>query len=76
MTLNGNVKFANGGFESWGLTDYISKDLGEPFLTNNSFTVVTTFKLSFSLYFNGPIKGRIFVTYDLLLFISKVYLLI
>ena len=45
MTLNGSVKFANNGFESWGVSDYISRDLGEPFLTDNSFTFVTTFFL-------------------------------
>ena len=45
MTLVNNVKFANGGFESWGVSDYISRDLGEPFLTDNSFTFVTTFFL-------------------------------
>ena len=45
MTLNGTVKFANSGFESWTASDYITKDLGEPFLTNNSFTTVTTFNL-------------------------------
>ena len=45
MTLNGSVKFANNGFESWSLSDYISRDLGEPFLTDNSFTFVTTFFL-------------------------------
>ena len=46
MTLNGSVKFANGGFESWSNSDYINYNLNEPFLTNNSFTVVTTFKLN------------------------------
>ena len=43
MTLNGGVKFANGGFESWSNNDYITRDLGEPFLTDSSFTIVTTF---------------------------------
>ena len=28
-----------------GVSDYISRDLGEPFLTDNSFTFVTTFFL-------------------------------
>ena len=37
MTLNGSVKFANNGFESWGVSDYISRDLGEPFLTEQFF---------------------------------------
>ena len=45
MTLNGSVKFANGGFESWSASDYITRDLEEPFLTDNSFTIVTTFNL-------------------------------
>ena len=45
MTLVGSVKFANNGFESWSVTDFISRDLGEPFLTNNSFTFSTTFNL-------------------------------
>ena len=43
MTLNGTVKFANSGFESWSSSDYITRDLGEPFMTDNSFTMVTTF---------------------------------
>jgi hypothetical protein len=46
MTLNGSVKFANSGFESWSASDYITRDLGEPFMTNNSFTMVTTFECS------------------------------
>ena len=45
MTLNGSVKFANNGFESWSASDYITRDLGEPFLTTNSFTTATTFNL-------------------------------
>ncbi len=45
MTLNGSVKFANSGFESWSNSDYITRDLGEPFMTNNSFTMVCTFDL-------------------------------
>ena len=45
MTLNGTVKFANNGFESWSGSDYITRGLGEPFLPTNSFTVVTTFDL-------------------------------
>ena len=45
MTLNGSVKFANNGFESWSSSDYITRDLVEPFLTDNSFTIVTTFDL-------------------------------
>mgnify|MGYP003665917154 CR=1 FL=1 len=43
MTLNGTVKFANSGFESWSNSDYITRDLGEPFMNDNSFTIVTTF---------------------------------
>ena len=43
MTLNGSVKFANSGFESWSGSDYITRDLGEPFLPTNSFTVATAF---------------------------------
>ena len=43
MTLNGSVKFANSGFESWSGSDYITRDLGETFLPTNSFTMVTTF---------------------------------
>ncbi len=46
MTLNGSVKFANSGFESWSNSDYITRDLGEPFLPNNSFTIATTFECS------------------------------
>ena len=45
MTLNGAVKFANSGFESWTASDFIIKDLGEAFLPNNSFTIATTFDL-------------------------------
>ena len=45
MTLNGTVKFANSGFESWSNSDYITRDLGEPFMNDNSFTIVTTFDL-------------------------------
>ncbi len=45
MTLNGTVKFANNGFESWAVGNYISRDLGETFLPTNSFTFVTTFDL-------------------------------
>ena len=33
MTLIGNVKFANSGFESWSANDIIIKDLGETFFT-------------------------------------------
>ncbi len=43
MTLNGSVKFANNGFESWSNSAYITRDLGEPFLPTNSFTIATTF---------------------------------
>ena len=43
MTLNGTVKFANSGFESWNNADYITRDLSEPFMNDNSFTVATTF---------------------------------
>ena len=43
--LLGSVKFANNGFESWSLSDYISRDLGEPFLPDNSFTMATSFNL-------------------------------
>jgi len=45
MTLNGSVKFANDGFESWSASDYITRYLGEPFLNTNSFTIATTFDL-------------------------------
>ena len=52
MTLNGSVKFANGGFEAWVNGDFITRDLGEPFLSDNSFTFATTFdfKSSFATY--------------------------
>jgi len=43
MTLSGNVKFANNGFEAWANTSFIRYILGEPFMTDNSFTMVTTF---------------------------------
>ena len=43
--LFGSVKFNNNGFESWSSLDYIKYDLLEPFITNNSFTMVTTFDL-------------------------------
>ena len=46
MTLNGSVKFANGGFESWVVGDFITRDLGEPFLPTNSFTIVATYNSS------------------------------
>ena len=39
MTLNGNARYANSGFESWFATEYITYDLGETFLPNNSFTI-------------------------------------
>jgi hypothetical protein len=42
MSLNGSVKFANNGFESWSNNDYITRDLGQPFLPDNSFTIFTT----------------------------------
>jgi len=42
MTLNGSVKFANSGFESWSASTSITRDLGETFLPTNSFTIVTT----------------------------------
>ena len=45
MTLVGSVKFANNGFESLSTSDYITRDLGEPFLNTNSFTIATTFDL-------------------------------
>lgn len=45
MTLNGSVKFANSGFESWSASDYITRDLGEPFMSNNSFTLSLTYDL-------------------------------
>ena len=43
MTLNGSVKFENSGFESWASSSYITRNLGENFLTDNSFTIVTCF---------------------------------
>lgn len=43
MTLNGSVKFANSGFESWVAADYITFNLGETFLPTSSFTMATTF---------------------------------
>ncbi len=45
MTLNGSVKFANSGFESWSASDYITRDLGEPFFPTNSFTIAITVDL-------------------------------
>ena len=45
MTLNGAVKFANGGFESWAVLDFIRYNLGESFLPTTSFTMSTTFDL-------------------------------
>ena len=49
MALNGSVKFANSGFESWSGNDYISRDLGEPFMPTNSVLLchlLLTFKIS------------------------------
>ena len=57
MTLNGSVKFANGGFESWLSSTYITRDLGEPFLTTNSFTMVTTFDLQNVTSGSNPIRN-------------------
>ena len=65
MTLNGSVKFANNGFESWSNSDYITRDLGEPFMTDNSFTIVTTFvnsdvnNKSYSGIWNGDAQNRL-----------------
>lgn len=46
MTLNGSVKFANNGFESWAVGNYITYDLGGTFLPTNSFTIATTYDLT------------------------------
>ena len=43
MTLNGAVKFANSGFESWNIGDAITKDLIGNFFNENSFTVIVCF---------------------------------
>ncbi len=48
MTLNGNVKFANSGFESWVYGANITKNLGEPFLTDNSFTIAVNYEYNTS----------------------------
>ena len=45
MTLNGAVKFANSGFESWSNSDYISFLLGTGFMRDNSFTIAVTYDL-------------------------------
>lgn len=58
MNLNGTVRFANGGFESWSNSDYITRDLGEPFLTDNSFTFLCTFDLT--NYASGGSSGKWF----------------
>ena len=63
--LFGNVKFANNGFESWGGDDYITTDLAEPFLPNNSFTMATCFDFQNIVQNNnrgwwGSIYGNIF----------------
>ena len=63
--LFGSVKFANGGFESWSLSDYINYDLLEPFLPDNSFTISFTIKSidlldkSFGGIWNGTGQNRI-----------------
>lgn len=45
MTLNGSVKFANSGFESWSVSDRITKDMGSNWIGNTSFTIALTFDL-------------------------------